>query len=226
MGNGPVEDRSRIGAVNAMGGAVLLVVGTYLHPSKADPNDAPAAFTEYAADPLWVTSHLAQLLGVVLILSTLVLLSWKMADGPAAVWARLGAAGTVGCLAATSVLQAVDGIALKGMVDAWASAPDQEKASLFQAAFGVRQIEIGLASITSLLFGATVSVYGIALMIDRRHPTWLGVLGIASGSLTLVAGMVMAYTGFSAVAMAISMPSSLLLLAWIIGVGVFMWPPR
>ncbi|HJU06422.1 MAG TPA: hypothetical protein VJ692_14845 [Nitrospiraceae bacterium] len=220
------KDRSRIGAVSAMAGAVLLVVGTSLHPSKADSNDALAAFTEYAADQLWVTSHVAQLLGIVLILSALVLLSWKMADGPAAQWACLGAAGTVGCLAATSVLQAVDGIALKGMVDAWASAPDQEKASLFQAAFGVRQIEIGLASITSLLSGATVSVYGIALMIDRRGPTWLEVLGIASGSLTLVAGMVMAYTGFSAVAMAISMPSSLLLLAWIIGVGVFMWPPR
>jgi hypothetical protein len=117
-----------------------------------------------------MTSHLTQLLGVVLILNALVLLSRKMANGPAAEWARLGAAAAVGCLTATSALQAVYGIALKVKVDAWASAPDQEKTILFHATFGVRKIEIGLASITSLLFGVTVSVYGIAFVIDRRCP--------------------------------------------------------
>ena len=33
--------QSRIGVFSAMSGAVLLSVGTYLHPSQADPNDAP-----------------------------------------------------------------------------------------------------------------------------------------------------------------------------------------
>ena len=40
---------------------------------------------------------------------------------PAAEWALLEAAGAVSCLAATVVLQAVDGIALKAMVDLWAA---------------------------------------------------------------------------------------------------------
>ena len=77
---------------------------------------------------------------------------------------------------------------------------------------------------SSLLFGVTVSVYGIALVVDRRSPTWFGRLGIVSGGLAVLAGAVMAFRGFSGVAMAMSMPSGILLLAWIISVGVFMWP--
>ncbi len=49
---------SQIGAIGAISGAVLLAVGTYLHPVKSDPNDATRAFAEYAADHLWVASHL------------------------------------------------------------------------------------------------------------------------------------------------------------------------
>ncbi len=124
----------------------------------------------------------------------------------------------------TSALQAVDGIALKVMVDTWVGAPDNEKPMLFQGAFAVRQIEIGLASLVSVWFGLTVVVYGIALVVDRRFPTWLGVLGIAVGIPLLVAGVVMAHTGFSSVAMAVSMPSSMFLLVWMISVGIFMWP--
>ena len=214
----------RIGAIGAMSGAVLLVVGTYLHPSKADPNDAARAFAEYAADQLWVASHLMQYLGIVLMVGALVLLSRRLAHGPAAHWAHLGMAGAIGSLAVTSALQAVDGVALKVMVDAWAGAPEAQKPMLFQAAFAVRQVEIGLASLMSVVFAVTVVVYGVGLVVDPRFPRWLGVLGIAGGVSTLVAGVVMAYTGFSEVAMAISMPSSILLLAWMISVGIFMWP--
>jgi hypothetical protein len=57
---------ARIGATCALAGSVVLAVGTSLHPLDADPNEAVAAFTEYAADRLWVASHLTQLAGVAL----------------------------------------------------------------------------------------------------------------------------------------------------------------
>jgi hypothetical protein len=60
------RSESRIAATCAIAGSLLLVVGTYLHPMKADANDAVAAFTEYAADHIWVASHLTQLVGVTL----------------------------------------------------------------------------------------------------------------------------------------------------------------
>ena len=40
---GQEHGESRIGAIGAISGALLLAVATYLHPSKADPNDAPEA---------------------------------------------------------------------------------------------------------------------------------------------------------------------------------------
>jgi len=48
-----------------------------------------------------------------------------------------------------------------------------------------------------LLFGLTASTYGVALLIDHRFPRWLGVLAIAGGAPTAIAGVVIAYTGFS-----------------------------
>ena len=105
-----------VASIAALAGSVLLFVGTYLHPVQADPNDAPAAFAEYAADRLWVASHLTQLAGVVLMLSALVLVSWMMRHGPAAGWALLGAIGAGAGLAVTGAVQAVDGVALKVMV--------------------------------------------------------------------------------------------------------------
>ncbi|MDP3703698.1 MAG: hypothetical protein Q8R78_04865 [Candidatus Omnitrophota bacterium] len=131
-----MSDRTtyQVGAVGAIAGAVLLVTGTILHPFEADPNDPLAAFTEYAADRLWVASHLTQLIGVLLMVFAFVLLSRRMASGRGASWAQLGVVGATASLSAAAALQAVDGIALKKMVDAWAAAATTEKGMLFQAA--------------------------------------------------------------------------------------------
>jgi len=214
---------SRIGPIAAISGAILLFVGTYLHPMDADPNVPLAAFTEYAADHHWVASHLMQLFGVLLMAAALTLLTRRLADGPAAEWATVGMAGAIASMAVAAALQAVDGVALKVMVDRWAATPDPAKAALFHAAFGVRQIETGLASMASLLLGLTASIYGVALLIDRRFPRWIGVFAIAGGVPTAVAGIVIAYTGFSELEMEINMPSSSLLLLWMIALGINGW---
>ncbi len=210
-------------SVAAAGGALLLFIGTFVHPSEADPNEALAAFTEYADDQLWVASHLTQLIGVVLIVGSLIYLSRILAGGSARALAWIGAAGAIATLATAAALQAVDGIALKIMVDVWAEAAEPDKTTLFYSTYGVRQIEVGLASIVSLLFGLTFCVYGVALIADRDFSRWLGWLAIIGGILIATAGVVIAYTGFSALAMSIYIPSSALLLVWMIALGVLLW---
>ncbi len=210
-------------AITAISGAILLFVGTILHPMGADPNQPLAAFTEYAADDHWVATHLIQLLGVSLMVVALVLLSRRLHGGPATVPAVLGELGAITSLAITAALQAVDGIALKAMVNTWSGAADADKAMLFYATVAVRQVEIGLASMMSLLLGITVVIYGIALWIAPDFPRWLGVLAIVGGVPTVIASIVMAYTGFSDLAMLINMPSSLLLLVWMVLVGIDVW---
>jgi len=214
---------SRMGATCAIAGSVLLFIGTYLHPMEADPNQAIAAFAEYAADRLWVASHLTQLAGVALILAALLLLAQQLRAGSAAAWAVVAAGAANVSLAVAVALQAVDGIALKFMVDAWVAAPAAQKDGLFHAAFAVRQIEVGLASMTSLSMGLTAILYGVALLVDRTHPKWLGGLAMIGGVPTMIAGVVIAHTGFSGLAMAINMPANALLLAWMLILGACMW---
>ena len=213
----------RIGATCAIAGSVLVFVGTYLHPMKADPNEAVAAFTEYAADRLWVASHLTQLAGIALTVAALLFLAQQLETAAGRALSRLAAGGAIASLAVATALQAVDGMALKVMVDTWAVAPVAQKDVAFHAVFAVRQVEVGLASTLSLLFGLTVTVYGVALLRDRLYPKWVAGLAIVGGVPTTIAGVVMAYTGFSGLAMAINMPASSLLLVWMLTVGVFMW---
>ena len=138
-------------------------------------------------------------------------------------WTRIGAGGAIVSMTLAAALQAVDGIALKAIVDVWAGAPGAQQEAAFYAAFAVRQVEIGLASLLSLFFGVTVIVYGGALRMDEVYPRWRGALAIVDGVPTAVAGIVMAYTGFSGLAMGISMPAGSLLLVWILALGVCMW---
>jgi hypothetical protein len=212
-----------MGATCAITGSISLFIGTYLHPMAADPNQAVAAFAEYAADHLWVASHLTQLAGIALIVSALTLLAQQLRMGPAAAWAGIAATGATVSLAVAAALQAVDGIALKHMVDAWAATTAAQKEGIFHAAFAVRQIEIGLASMLGLSMGLTVTVYGVALLTDQTYPKWVGALAIIGGIPTMAAGVVVAYTGFSGLAMAINMPSNFLLLVWVVILGGFMW---
>ena len=216
------RNASKAGATCAIAGAALLLVGTYPHPMEANPNEPVAAFTEYAADDFWVASHLMQLAGVASMVAALLFLTTVLETRRGPGTARVAAGGAIASLALAAALQAVDG-ALKNMVDAWAAAPASQKGEVFHAAFAVRQIEVGLASMSILCFGLTATLYGVALIGARIYPTWLAALAMASGIPMIVSGMVMAYSGFSGLSMAINMPASAILLVWMLTLGVLMW---
>lgn len=217
---------TRVGAVAAFSGAPTLLIATLLHPLDADPNDPRAAFEEYAADSLWVASHLGQFIGVVLLAVALLALAEAANTNKARTWARVGLLGTAACVAVAAALQAVDGVALKVVVNRWAQAAGDEQLRSFEAAFAVRQVEIGLASLLSLLFGLTVSAYGASLLLSAHVWKGLGWLGLAGGLSSAGAGVAQAYTGFSAAAMVLSMGASSFVLLWVMLVGVFLWRLR
>lgn len=214
---------ARPGAVAALVGAVVLFVSTLLHPLDNDPNDAPAAFAEYATDALYVWSHLGQFVGFALLGMALVALAATLEPGRAAAWARIGLAGTAASVAVAAALQAVDGVALKVTVDRWAAANGEARALAYVAALAVRQIEIGLASLLSLQFGFTLTAFGLATLRSARYPIWLGGIGLLGGLGAVAAGAAQASTGFSSLAMTLSMLASSVLLVWVILAGILMW---
>ena len=217
------DSRARIGAMAAPVGAVVLLVSTVLHPMEADPNDAAAAFAEYAADSLWVWSHLGQFAGVAILGMALVGLAATLEVGRAAGWARIALAGTAATVATAAALQSVDGVALKVMVDRWAAASDDARGLSFEAAFAVRQVEIGLAAFLNVVLGFTLAAFGAAILTSARYPAWLGAGGLLAALLMTTAGVATSFTGFSSIAMTLSMLGTLVFLVWLVVAGILMW---
>lgn len=218
-----IEPLARIGAAAALLGASVLLVSTLLHPLGADPNDAPAAFAEYAAYSGWVWIHLGQFVGFALVGLALVALAGTLETGRAAAWARIGLAGATASIALASALQAVDGVALKILVDRWAAASAELRVTAFEAAFAVRQIEIGLGALLSLVSGLTLGGYGLAVICSTRYPGWIGWAGLLDGVGMVAAGAAQAEVGFAEPAMTASMLASSGMLVWLVTLGVLMW---
>lgn len=210
---------SRVGGYAALTGIVLIIVATALHPMRAHPAEAASVFAEYARDDFWVIKHLLQLLGYLLVGTGCLALTWRLREGRAGVWSMLAGASVLVCLALGSVLQVVDGIALKFMVDHLAAAPRASQSAVFEATFAVRQVEVGLSSLLGVLFGFTVVLYGIAILISSVA-VWLAVLGMVGGLCAIASSLVQAHMGYSDIAMATGMFSNLIVTLWIIGVGV------
>ena len=106
---------ARIGAAMLPLGVVILVVAETLHPSREDPMDNPAVFAEYADSDSWTLVHLLEYFGFLLLLGGLAALYYSLKDRPGvgAGLAPFGLAAAVTTAASFTVLQAVDGIALK-----------------------------------------------------------------------------------------------------------------
>ena len=109
---------------------LVTAVAGFLHPEGPDPNDHQAIFAVYAASNSWTAVHLGQFVGMVIIILGLGALFFAL-DPPrgAGFWLdRMGLFTAGAALALYAVLQAVDGVALKQAVNAWASAGNGDKA--------------------------------------------------------------------------------------------------
>src|SRR5690606_40463453 len=131
-----------VSATLLLGGQLLAIVITQFHPGGV-ANDHPAVFAAYAGSGTWTAVHLGQFVATSILIGGLVAFCFAL-DGRAAPqrWAaRLGAGAAVVAVALYGVVMAVDGVALKQAVNAWASAPAAEKPARFAGAEAIRWIE-------------------------------------------------------------------------------------
>ena len=111
--------------------------------------------------------------------------------------ARFGAAAAVAALALYAALQAVDGVALKHAVDAWAAAAEPAKAARFATAEGIRWLEWGMRSYQSFVLGAALILTGAVVVAARRVSRVIGYLMALSGLAYLAQGWIIGAEGFS-----------------------------
>lgn len=62
----------RIGTASLALGLAIAVIFEALHPARENPNDDPQVFAEYARSGDWITIHLGQLAGALLLILGLV----------------------------------------------------------------------------------------------------------------------------------------------------------
>jgi hypothetical protein len=136
--------------------------------------------------------------------------------------AWIGFAVAIIAASVLSILQAVDGIALKRAVDAWAAALAEEKTVAFRVAEGIRYTEIGTNSILRILQGTVAVVYGIAIAMSTVLSRWIGGVGVFAGAVTIAAGIEVAYIGFASSMGGLAATSLTIYSIWIGILGIFM----
>jgi len=216
----------RIGSITLLTGLAIFTISTAFHASREDPTNHLRVFAEYANSPPWIAAHIGQFVGGIVVFAggfvALYRLLVQSESRTASALALIGFAVAILSASALSILQAIDGIALKRAVDSWASAPTVEKAAAFRVAEGIRWIEIGTNSIFRILQGTVAVIFGIAIAMSTQLRRWIGGAGVFAGAVTVGAGVEVAYIGFASSHAGLGAVSMIIYSIWVGILGIFM----
>src|ERR671931_46490 len=206
----------------------LLYLGASGSHADGEANTPPAVFAEYAGSGIWTAVHLGQFAGMAILLAGLLALFFALdVQAGTAGWAgRCGAASAAATLALYGVLQAVDGVALKQAVNAWASAPDAEKTVRFASAEAIRWLEWGVRSYQDFALGLALLLFAAAVVRTAWVPRPIAYLMGLSGLTYLAQGWVAGSEGFSRTQTILIVLALVLNLAWMVWLVVVAWRMR
>jgi hypothetical protein len=214
----------RLSATLLLLGQLLYIVVTLFH-ADGDANNHPAVFAEYAGSGIWTAVHVGQFACMAILLAGLLALFFALdVEAGTARWAgRFGAAAAAATLALYGVVLAVDGVALKQAVNAWASAPDAEKAARFASAEAIRWLEWGVRSYQNFALGLAFLLFAAAVLRTAWVPRPIAYLMGLSGLAYLVQGWVAGSEGFSPTHTIAIVLAEVLNLAWMIWLVFTAW---
>jgi hypothetical protein len=223
----------RMGSVAFLAGLVIIIVSTLFHTSSEDLMDNLVVFAVYAESDTWIAAHIGQFAGVVLVFAggfvALFRLLVKSESGMASALAWFGLVTSIITARTFTILQAVDGIALKIAVDTWYAIPSpsaadsrEQKAIAFGVAEGIRWTEIGINSYNRILQGVVALIFGVAIVRSALLSRWIGTVGIIAGAATVIAGVGVAYVGFAPLPI-VGDVSTFISFAWIAILGISLW---
>jgi hypothetical protein len=217
----------RIGSITFLTGLAIFIISSAFHTSRENPTNHLRVFAEYANSPPWIAAHIGQFVGEIIIFAggfvALFRLLVQSESMTISLLAWIGFAIAIIAASTFSILQAVDGIALKRAVDSWVVAPAEEKMAAFRVAEGIRWTEIGTNSIYHILQGTAAIVFGVAITLSPVVGRWIGAIGIFAGTVTTAAGLEVAYLGFASSNVGLYANSTIIYYIWIAILGAFMW---
>jgi hypothetical protein len=203
-------------------GEVLFLVSGLFHPDHAHANDHHEAFAEYAASKHWTLVHIGQFAGMTLVLAGIITLAVAVArTGEHSEWTkRYATTAAVVSIVLYGVLQAVDGVALKQAVDAWAGAPVNERAVAFRTAEAIRWIEWGVRAFQQIAHGTCLLLLAALILSTQPLPRFIAVLAGLAGISLVVQGYVLSHEGFSMRGDRAGLLALIFNLGWIVAVTV------
>ena len=213
----------RLPAFAMLAGQTLYIVITQLH-AGGEANDHHHIFETYAENGIWTAVHLGQFIGIAAILAGMaaVFLTLEPRTGTMKAVAAFGVGLSVAALALYGALQAVDGVALKQTVNAWAAAADAEKTARFASAESIRWLEWGMRSYHDIAMGLALV---ILVPVMKRAGLSIGMaflIGV-SGLALLAQGWIAGTEGFTSaqsLAIVIGWAASL---AWMVWLAMTAW---
>lgn len=214
----------RIGAVGAVVGSLLAMVGNLLHPATpvGRSEGVARAIAESAA---WAPIHLMIVAGLILMFAGLIALSRSLKGGLAGALAYLGSIAAIAGITIGILLVMLDGVAAKHLADVWATSPQAEKADALRLVLAEESLNFAIASAFNILFaGVTYILLGLAVALSRVYPRGLGWVAVAMGLGCIVAGLIQALTGEPTLVtktLTIIFPTVITL--WTALLGVLLW---
>ena len=187
----------RVGAISLILGVIAFVVFVSLLP--VEPNEV---FDDHEKtlqkivddDALWLSSHVVAMIAVPLIVVGLCALSRSIATQPAHEWSRAALISVLVGMALFFVLIGLNGFGIKGVAEAWADAPEAEKAAALRIFEAIEAVNMGVWGLTLLgLFGVPIVLYGVAVSMSDDYPRWLGLVGVVFGLGMTVLGIAISF---------------------------------
>lgn len=206
----------RLPALQLVAGQVLYIAATLLH-AGGDANNHQAIFEVYAHDQIWTAVHLGQFAAMAILLGGLLNL-FAVLDAAAgrSSWLRqCGCAATIAAFVLYGVLQAIDGVALKQVVEAWNNAPVTEKAARFASAEVVRWLEWGARSYHD--FALCLALLAGAFSVSRLQHWAPGLAMYLSAAAYFAQGWLAGSEGFSAA------QSNAIVIGWAFNLVWMLW---
>ncbi|MDQ3909584.1 MAG: DUF4386 domain-containing protein [Thermoproteota archaeon] len=223
----------RMGSIALLAGLAIAVISTFgFHPTGTGEElmNNPFIFGVYAEDPHWIASHIGQFAGILLIFAGGFVALYRLlviSESPtASALSWLGLVTAIITASAFTILQAVDGVALKIAANTWYAVPpgeEERKAIYLGVAEGLRWTEWGTQAYYRMLSGTVSLVFGVAIAKSALLPRWIGAVGIAAGVVSIAAGVVTAYVGFSSARDLVADLSTVIFYPWLVILGIFMW---
>jgi hypothetical protein len=215
----------RVGAIAAMIGAALGLIFNLLHPRASGIDTSQEELDLVADSGIWLFDHFMLAWALAFSILGLVAIARSFTGDNGEAWGRFALVAAIIAIAVGFVTITIDGMAVKEVADNWADAGRGTNSAAFATGDAVANVSLALfTAVIGSLFGLTPTLFGVASLVSRDYPRWLGYVALVAGILGFVTASITFLSGPSDFALNVLFgASSGLYTIWFFVSGWFLW---